>query len=311
MGMFDFVGDIGSAIGGAIGIGDTQGDRDAENANLKAWQDYVGKLDPNSIKDMGSSAFKGISTDPRTRQYQMQALSKMSGVANEGGLDPESRAAMADARASTFSDEKAQRGALENSLSARGLMGSGAELSGLLQAGQGGANADAMAGLHAAADARQRAMQAQQNLLSGASGVRGQDWGEAAQRAGAEDQAARFNAEQTNARFNAGLGKAGAMGDNTKAYNQYYNNDQAIRMAEDQGLGQAIGGGVGSIANFAAAGPTGGMSMMASGGGAGAASYNNAIAKQYALKKMGDGGGQPYYQDYGQGSYNPTTNQFE
>lgn len=157
-----------------------------------------------SAQEVGPSAMGGVSTDPALRAAQMSALRRLQEVGDLGGMDPESRAAQAEAQQESMRQEQAQRAAIMSSARARGMGSSGQSLNAALIAQQGSADRSAQMGLQAAADARRRAMAAlaQSGQLAGQ--VRGQEWGEQESKARAADEIAAWNA---SARERSGLRK--------------------------------------------------------------------------------------------------------
>lgn len=273
-------------IGGAFGA--WQGDMDAGEDRRKQLQqlqlilrDY-GAIIPNinaeteEAYDLGPSAYEGIAAqmDPATRNAQMAALQELSRVGLEGGMDAQSRAQQAQALAGSAQQVQAQQGALLNSYAARGMAGSGASLGAALAAQQGAAQSNAMAGLQAASDSRQRQLAALRDSGAIASQVRGQDYGQAADLAGARDRVAeanqrtrqdvqrnnidrRMNAQQQtiNNRFRAVDGMAGARRD----MSNYYMSEQDRRRRNGAAVGTAVGGTIGAVGGGIADAYGGGM----------------------------------------------------
>jgi hypothetical protein len=130
--------------------------------------------------------------DPELKKRQMAALEQMYQTAMQGGMDPQSRAALLQAQNQNAAAERGARGAITQNAQARGVGGSGAEFLGTLANQQGSAVRGSLAGTQAAGDARTRALQAMYQSQAGYGGVRGQDLN-AAQ---AKSQVDQFNAQQ-------------------------------------------------------------------------------------------------------------------
>lgn len=195
---------FGDIFGDFAGILDYEGNdhwRDEQRQNAKSL--ISNHANPGDIKDAGQSAFQNLSTDPRMRDMALKEMSQMDAISNAGGLDPQSLAAMDQAKDMANSDVQARNGALQQNLQARGMGGSGADISGLIAAQQGGANREHMAAVQNGAAARQRSMEAMGNAAHMANDIGDRDWSRAAQRAGALDSNARFNAEQSLGKFDA------------------------------------------------------------------------------------------------------------
>ena len=157
----------------------------------------AGKLDPKLEQSIHAdpSAFKNIVTDISNKNAQNRALSELSDLGNQGGLRLQDKAALQDSMDDSISRERGDRLAIGQEMARRGLGGSGFELAGKLQAAQSGADRNARAGLHVAAKAQDRALQAIMGAGDMATKLRGQDFSEQAQRASAEDKINLFNTQ--------------------------------------------------------------------------------------------------------------------
>lgn len=184
---------IGGVLGGLAGglFGGSSKRKQADKLRQQALEDLL-----NSRPEMENSAFDTISTDPALRQAQLDALRGLQAEGNAGGLTVQSRAALNEANALQAQRERGSREAILQGMSQRGMGGSGTELAAALQNQQASADRSALAGTQAAADARQRALQAMSASGEMAGGIRGQDFGEAATKAQARDARNRFNASQ-------------------------------------------------------------------------------------------------------------------
>jgi hypothetical protein len=112
---------------------------------------------------------------PEMRREQTTAIDYLRDLYSEGGMDPQARAALGEAQQSNAAQERMARGAIGQNAAMRGVGGSGVEVAAQLANQQGGANRNAQAGTRAAADARQRAIQALMGSANIAGSVRGQD----------------------------------------------------------------------------------------------------------------------------------------
>jgi hypothetical protein len=141
---------------------------------------------------MESSAWEGVEADPIAKAAQYKALAGLQGVSEEGITEIE----QADIR--RIQDELAttsrgDQGAIMESMRRMGKGGSGMELAGRMGASQAATTRASREGLDTAARARERSLQAlmQTGQLSGQ--IRGQGYGEQAQKAQALDAIQRFN----------------------------------------------------------------------------------------------------------------------
>ncbi len=187
------MGAVGAGGGYAIGsgLGELFGGDAAARARRRALAQLQG-VDEQS----GPSAFETLRSDPALRSAQIAALRRIQSEGTEGGLGLQSRVALNEAAGNVAQRERGSREAIVQNMAMRGNRGGGAELAANLMNQQGSADRNAAFGARAASDARQRALAATAQSGELAGGVRGQDWGEGAQRAGAQDALSRFNASQ-------------------------------------------------------------------------------------------------------------------
>lgn len=143
---------------------------------------------------MESSKVSEVQEAPELRDAQMQALHQLGQTA-QGGLRPEDRAAFNQLRDELIRQQEGKRQQILQSMAARGVGGSGAELAAQLQASQTGANEAAQRGDALSAQASQRALQALGQYGTMAGQVRGQEFDINRQRAEAADALQRFNIE--------------------------------------------------------------------------------------------------------------------
>jgi len=177
---------IGSAlapiIGGAIGNAASQGDRDKQRQlmekalaniagiplpDIQAMQlDYdspelQGILQPEMIKLVKAdpSLMQDIKVDPRLRDAQMSALSKLQEV-GASGFRPEDEAMLNRIKSEVAQDANAKDQAILQNMQQRGIGGAGAELASRLGSSQSAANRESQQGLDIAGQASQRALDA-------------------------------------------------------------------------------------------------------------------------------------------------------
>lgn len=275
-------GQIGGAIGAYFGDLDANEDRRKQLQLLSyILRDYEGinplvQAETEEAYNLGPSAYEGIAAqmDPATRNAQMAALQELQRVGLEGGMDAQSRAQQAQALASSAQQVKAQQGALLNSYAARGMAGSGASLGAALAAQQGAAQSNALSGLQAAADSRSRQLAALRDSSSLASQVRGQDYGQAADLAGARDRVAEANTRNRqdvqgrniDRRLSARqmtIGNQFRQADGTASARRdmagYYMSEQDRRRRNGAAVGTGIGGTIGAVGGGIADAYGGGM----------------------------------------------------
>lgn len=244
--------------------------------------ELVGLLE---AEQLDPSALEEISTDPRLKEQQMQALMSMQERADQG-LTAQDKFAMEELMGQVGAAEKAQRAGIEQEMARRGTEDSGTSLIAKLQASQGGANSARQKAMQMAAQGQQQRMAALQGVGQMAGQMEGQDFNRQAQQASAKDAIAKANAmnrQQVNAANLASRQNIANQGSNISNQQQMYNkgleqqqfqNKMAKAGAQNQATGnlanmysqqagaqaQADAGVIGSLASL------GGAAMMAPAG---------------------------------------------
>lgn len=191
-----------SAIDGIMVAAQTAKNAEEREKALNKLKELEGQWDnlqlPPELKArlQSQTELAKIQLDPKYKQYQNQALSELSNIVGAGGqMTAQDALAYNKARQQAASVDLALRQQAESQASQRGLGASGSYLAGLMGA-QAGQNTAAQSGLQAASDARQRYLQAINELGGMATQVRGQDYNIAANEAAAQDAINRFNTSQ-------------------------------------------------------------------------------------------------------------------
>lgn len=143
----------------------------------------------------GDSAMKGITLDPALKEKQMASLQALQELADGGGMTLTDQANLRKIQDQVNTEARGSREAILQNAQSRGLGGSGLELMANLQNQQDAATRAASGGLDIAAQARDRALQAMIQGGQMAGDVRGQDFDQQAQVAGAQDAISKFNAQ--------------------------------------------------------------------------------------------------------------------
>jgi hypothetical protein len=160
----------------------------------------AGEMTPEDAETylLEASAQEQVSTDPRLRQAQMNALSQLEGVA-QGGLTVGDRGDLQRIQGEAAAAEKGQRDAILQNAQSRGVAGSGMELASQMMAQQQGANRASQQGFDVAKQAQARALEAmlQSGNLGGS--IRSQDFGEQSKLAEARDAISKFNTQNKQA----------------------------------------------------------------------------------------------------------------
>lgn len=210
---------LSNIIGGAIAAGATQGERDkAQAAQNEALKEIMSiNAPPDMAREILIERFKsaGVYTpkleeailqgtskmaelqesDPSLREAQKSALEAYKEVGRTG-LSAEDRLAMRQARTQAENANRARLESIKQNLAARGMGGAGAEIAAQLSSGQQAAEDLSMSADRTAAQAQQARLAALARMSDLGGSMRTQDWQQAAQRAGAADELARFNVMQ-------------------------------------------------------------------------------------------------------------------
>jgi hypothetical protein len=167
----------------------------------------AGVLTPELEQDLGDvhSQLGKFKENQQNIQAQQDALAAFKQQAR-GGLSAEDRLALMDIRNQAAQSAESQRQQVQQTMQARGMGGSGAELVGQLMAGQQAANLQSRENLNVAAQAQQRALAALGQQASLAGQIRGQDLTAAQATLGSEDAMAKFNRENSLARQRSNVG---------------------------------------------------------------------------------------------------------
>jgi hypothetical protein len=156
-----------------------------------------GEITPEEAKTylMEKTAYSDISTDPRLRAAQMDALSSLQDISKEGGLTATDRAKLNEVKSQVGQEERGAREAIIQRAQSQGRGGSGLEQAALLESQQGAATREAASGDAIAAAAQQRALEslAQAGTLGGQ--IESQDFAEKSTVAQAKDALTKFNLE--------------------------------------------------------------------------------------------------------------------
>lgn len=192
---------VAAGVAGIAKLLDTS-DEEARRQMMGALQEYASISSPevrNLIaQGVKESAFKNIKANEGQRAIQDETQNRLLTKGRENGLDLQARAKLEEAGQNAAQYERQQRQGILDNARARGTLGSGEELMSRLSAEQGGADSLRMAGVQAAADADERALQAIIQAGDMARQREEADWQHDAQVASAEDDIAKFNAGENN-----------------------------------------------------------------------------------------------------------------
>jgi hypothetical protein len=151
--------------------------------------ELVGLLEAESL---GTSSFEDIQVDPRLQAAQMAALEDITGIAEAGGMDAQSRLNIEQGLGRVAGAEQARLQQLREDPT----LGQGQRLALQSQAIQGASQSGRDVALQTAAQAQQARMAALGQQANMASGMQGQQLQLAGQKASAADAIAQFNTQQ-------------------------------------------------------------------------------------------------------------------
>lgn len=218
-------------------------------------QKYVdaGQLTPEQAEAqlVGSNAFNDVATDPSYVGAQKQALQQLQDIGSSGGMTAVDKAQLQDINDNENQQRQSQDAAILSNAKERGVGGSGIETVNRLLSQQKASDVAARQGTDVAAQAQTRALQALQAAGQLGGQIESQQYGEQAQKAGAQNAIDQFNAQTSNA---------------TNLYNtSTANQAQAANLANKQSIANANTG----VANTQATQNSAAYQQ----------AYNNALAK--------------------------------
>lgn len=303
-------------IGGLMGQEAARGQlKDAKKARAAALAQYAGITVPEMEKQMleyemmqsagtynpeldqalglGPSAMENVSTDPRLKSAQMNALAQLGGIA-ETGMSAADAASFELARRGAAQENQAMQGQILQNMQARGQGGSGAELIARLTGAQKSADSMQAAQLEQAKAQQAARMQALNQVGSLSSQIQNQDFNQGSRIAEAKDLINQYNAKNSQSVANANTAAKNAaqlanlqnqqnmMNQNTGLRNQQQqNNKQLYQQQFNNQVGLAAGkaGQYNSIAQASQTGAANTAGMYAGigqGVGTAAAAYGTA-----------------------------------
>jgi hypothetical protein len=253
---------IGSAVGITKGAGESAAedaakfftDLDAPEIRNAALERLKVQGDPRDfLTQLQDSEFQQIQGDPSLRAAQTGALERLQQISSQGGLTSEDRARLDDIARQEGVRERGAREAILQNARQRGLSGSGLELQQQLINQQEAANRRAQRGTDVAALAQQRALDALRSGAQLGGQIRQQDFGEASEKARAQDIINRFNAQFQNqagleafrnqqrvADQNVGIANQQQLLNRVQLPQQRFQNDLTVRQAKSGAL-QRVG----------------------------------------------------------------------
>lgn len=235
-------------------------------------QQYSWLGDLTNTPQLGNSEMNGIAVDPRMKGYEMQALAELEQMSKDG-LSARDQADLARLTNDVNRQNAGRQGAIQQSMAARGMGGSGLELVAQQQAAQDATERQALASLEKAAMTQEGRRGATAQLGAQAGQMSARDFQQQAQRAAAQDAINRFNvANQTQTQMYNHQGRQGTANQNVAQNNQFQQNVMGAKqggaqMTYNKGVeannqrNAKQGGGIGSVVGGALSGAAAGSSL--------------------------------------------------
>lgn len=198
------------------------------------------------------SEMGNIQRDEGLRGNQLEQFSALRDLAHNGGMNLADKEGFEEARGEADASDYRRRQGILSGMQQRGQMDSGASLISQLNSAQDAANRDRKSGQDFAARGESRRLEALRDLANGSGKLREQDFGEASQKAKAQDAINMWNAgaqERANM-YNAGLPqqnyenrlrKSAAMSGARTGAAGYYAGEANRTRNEYSNLGQSAG----------------------------------------------------------------------
>jgi hypothetical protein len=206
-------------------------DFEANGNNQYSWLGDLG-----DATQLGNTEMDGITTDPRLKGFEMGALADLEQLSKDG-LSMRDQADLAQLESQVNRQNAGRTGAIQQSMAARGMGGSGLELVQQMQANQDATERQALASLEKAAMAQDGRRNATAQLGAQAGQMSARDYAQQAQRAAAQDAINRFNvANQNQTQLYNHQGRQGTANQNVQQNNQF----AANKMQAKQGGAQMI-----------------------------------------------------------------------
>jgi len=160
-----------------------------------------GQVTPEAIQavNQAPSAYNNISLNPASRQAQLSALAAYQDIANSGGLDAESKAALQQTIDAATQQARGEQGAIQQQAQAMGQGGGDFALTQRALAAQGASNTAATNGLNAAAMAEANREAALANMGNLGGSINASEYGQAANAAQAQNAINAANQGYANA----------------------------------------------------------------------------------------------------------------
>lgn len=203
---------IAQIAGSAVGNAMSQMDQQEAMRLIQSVSDEFGKINVPELKKLvlekaPDTLLSNIKDDPTYRSQQNQADAQLNDVINSGGLTLADKAALNAVRNKISRGESAGRHAIEQGMSARGSLDSGAQLAMQLQGNQQSAQSASEAGESTTARAQARAYEAIQARARNAGAGLDRSYNQQSAAARAQDAINQGNAAIANtaAKYNANI----------------------------------------------------------------------------------------------------------
>lgn len=223
---------------GVFGPGESQGRNLGDEMSDQAMADFMQAIKDYEQKgnnqyswlgdlqnvNLGNTEMDKVALDPKMREFEMRALADLEQISKDG-LSARDQADLAQLESQVNRQNAGRTGAIQQSMAARGMGGSGLELVAQMQANQDATERQALASLEKAAMAQDGRRNATAQLGAQAGQMSARDFQQQAQRAAAQDAINRFNVANQNSTNSANWqGRQGIANQNVNQNNQFAQN---------------------------------------------------------------------------------------
>lgn len=246
----------GQDIGQLYGTEAQEKGFDQSNKVLQALLQQINAIGTPNFQNLTSQnvadAYGSNPEDPQDRASQLKVLDALMNIYNQGGMDPQAKAAYAGAVNAANQQQTGQAGAMQQQLQARGLDNSGLALAGQMGAAQNEGQMLGSMGTQIAGNAASRRDAALMGAGGMANQMRGQDWAEINAKAQAQNalnewnsefarQAQMMNNQYQQQGFQDAMQKVGAQGDVMTKQADQYSQQGDKRYTRDTNQGNMVG----------------------------------------------------------------------
>jgi hypothetical protein len=188
-----------------------------------------------STDRLGASEMGSIETDPKYREYELAALRDLEDQ-SKNGFTAADRADMARVESDVNRQNRGRQGAIMQNMQARGMGGSGIDLVAQMQSAQDANEIASLKALEQEGMMQNRKQAATSQLGNQAGAMQGRDFNQAASKAQAADQIARFNSANSNTARMQNWARANQTADQNSRAQYDFNRDRLGAKQDQSGM---------------------------------------------------------------------------